>query len=551
MIRHRPAPDSASVAAAMRAADPRNRLDVEEVSERLSKGFGGYAGNGGTAGLRFGLRAAVPGGWASDHYEETLHNTEWNYVATHTTAMQCSAATVEVRRPKTIVDSWTGKCRRPSQASTSKLYKSHDQDSDDEHDILPEDFGLNVLLNRPNPSQSGASLRYETSTQLSLTGTALIVKIRNSFGKTVELYLIPTALMTPRPPDSRYPMGAYYVAPAATRTNWADDSFVSMVGWERLSGATIDARDVIRISLPHAYWKDEGYSPLAAGSMWSDGSEQIGRSRFAQFKNGPDPSFYLEPPADVNPTDNEIERVMQLLEAKYAGSQNTGKVFVGPGGTKLTALSTTPKEMAYTEGFDQLRNALMGIHGVPLIAAGITDGGSYAAFYAALKQFITLTVQPRLDWIAEAFTMHLAPEYGEGLIVRLTAKSVDDPAILESRLATDIQGGWIKINEGRKIRGLPPDPEGEVWAGRRISERVAVDGQQAADAGLAGGSSGSDERATGIDTGQKRPFDDVRQTMATVASGAQKTMQRSAGFDRLARAASSLWNGHSNGEDYP
>lgn len=523
------------------------------------------------------LRAAVPGGWASDHYEETLHCTGWNYIAANSIGMQCAAAGIEVSRPIDSIDAWSGKTYRKrfdrlhkhsgreryfqsvrSRGRFSAL-KSHDQGDSEERDILPEDFGLCKLINRPNPSQSGAHLRYEASIQLSQTGTALIVKIPNKFGKAVELYVVPTCLMTPRPPTSEFPYGAYYVSPAATRTNWADDSFVTMVGYQRLAGLTLDMRDLVKISFPHPLWKDEGYSALAACSLWTDASEQIDRARFSQFMNGCDPSMILEPPEDVNPTDNEIERVLQKM-MEFIGTKHTGRVLVTPGGTKATPWSTTPREMAYGEGFDQLRNAIMGGHGVPLIAAGITDGGSYAAFYAALKQFIMLCVQPRLDWIAEELTYQLAEQYGEGLMIRFLAQSVDDPSILEARLATDVNARAITKNEIRQLRGLEPKEDGDVWAGERVSETVRADAQapQSTVTELAGTTDTGDERSTGIATGQTRPanpgahFDSIgNSNIPSIGPFDMGGKSHSPGFNRLAEAASMLWNGQSKGVNYP
>lgn len=483
-------------------------------AETLAKGYYGL--------IRSALRASVPGGWASDHYEETLHYTGWNYVAGHATALQCAGAEVEVSRPLNddVQDAWSGKTIRkafPRSAmhsgreryfqaiATGRLSKSHDQGPSGDRDILPEDFGLCKLLNRPNGSQSGAHLRYEISVQLSQTGTALIVKVPNRLGKTVEMYSVPTCLMTPRPASSEFPRGAYYVSPAATRTNWADDSFVTMVGYQRLAGATIDMRDLLKISIPHPLWKDEGYSPLAAGALWSDASEQIDRARFSQFLNEARPSLIVKPPGDVNPTDNEIERVVQVMAALYTGTVNRGRIMVAPGGCDVQEANVSPKDMDYGSGFTQFRDAIMGLHGVPLIAAGITDGGSYAAFYAALKQFIMLCVQPRLDWIAEELTYQLAPDYGSGLMVRLLAASIDDPAVLESRLATDINARSITKNEQRALRGLPPRDDGEAWVGDTQTETVRHDITENRASDIAGASKVGDEQSTGISTGQSSP----------------------------------------------
>lgn len=564
--------DRAATISAMASLDRRNDRrhapdSDDSPNARLLKSYYGL--------LHSQLRAAVPGGWASDHYEETLHFTGWNYIAGNVTALQCAAATVEVSRsvPATR-DAWSGKGFRKSFPRIGKnsgreryfqliasgsLAKSHDQDETEEREIMPDDFGLCKLLNRPNQMQSGGHLRYEISVQLSQTGTALIVKIPNRFGKTVELYCIPTCLLTPRPPCPQFPLGAYYVSPAATRTNWADDSFVTMVGYQRLAGLTIDVRDIIKISFPHPLWKDEGYSAMAAGALWTDSSEQIDRARFSKMQNQADPSLIVTPPEEVNPSDNEIERVMQIMSANWAGAKNAGKIAVAPGGSRIDQVGTSPRDMDFGAGFEQLRDAIMGLHGVPLIAAGITAGGSYAAFYAALKQFIMLCAQPRLDWIAEELTYQLAEQYGNGLMIRLLAAGVDDPAVLEARLATDISARAITKRELRQLRGLPQREDDDVWVGEHVTETVRAEAQapESTVAELAGTSSGGDERSTGVSTGQKQPgnpaahFDGVNAPSVAAIGPGEKWHRGSPGFNRLARAARLLWNGHSDGENYP
>jgi hypothetical protein len=130
-----------------------------------------------------------------------------------------------------------------------------------------------------------------------------------------------------------------------------------------------------------------------------------------------------------------------------------------------------------------MRDAVLGVHGVPPIAAGISGGGSYAAFYAQLKQFTCLTVQPILELLAEEDTERLAPQFGDGLTIEYEAAAIDDPEILERRLATDIAARAITKGEIRALRGLPPfgdardnelagDPPSN--AGGRRGARVAL-----------------------------------------------------------------------------
>ena len=70
--------------------------------------------------------------------------------------------------------------------------------------------------------------------------------------------------------------------------------------------------------------------------------------------------------------------------------------------------------MDYQSGFEQAGLRIMAGHGTPPIAAGASGSGSYAAFYAELKQFTELTIQPILDFLAEEDTERLGSAIRRG-----------------------------------------------------------------------------------------------------------------------------------------
>src|SRR6185295_10027994 len=157
------------------------------------------------------------------------------------------------------------------------------------------------------------------------------------------------------------------------------------------------------------------------------------------------------------------------FEQKYSDPEKDGRVIFTTG-SKVTLAGSTAQEMDYCGAFTQLRDAALAIHGVPGVAAGITDGGSYAAFYAALKQLTEMTTQPQLSFIAEEETEQLAPQYGPRLTVEMLAPPINDEQIKEQQLRTDMAGGVRKRDEIRQLRGLAPlgGEEGEelVYAGK-------------------------------------------------------------------------------------
>ena len=421
------------------------------------------------AGFAVGLRAALsqgsPGAWASDHLAETEKFTGWHYVAAHTIGKQLAQAeqvvyqdganaTVMKSRRKSL--RWQLGCKRKSTAH-----------GEQESATLPEDHRLSKLYKRPNPDQSGASLRYEAAIQLCLTGKCLIWKVRNRMGLTVERYVIPTAIAQPRPPSPELPRGGWYINPTtayayASRAMRDAEGYTEMRGYMRAIGAVLDARDVMVIQWAHPLYKDDSQSPVSAGAVWTDTSEKVDEARHSHLSRGIDASVIIGVDSEVDQSD--LDRAAVKINEKYAGSSKAGSAILVTGGKEVTPITTAPKDMAYDLGFTQLRDAILALHAVSPISAGITDGGSYAAFVAALRQTVTLAVQPLCDLLAEEETEQQAREFGQGLTVEIEAVTLDDPAMLEAMLTTDASVGARTINEHRAERGLPPVPWGEERA---------------------------------------------------------------------------------------
>tara|TARA_R110002111_G_scaffold259308_1_gene329318 strand:+ start:126851 stop:128308 length:1458 start_codon:yes stop_codon:yes gene_type:complete len=407
--------------------------------------------------LRTALGSGQPGSWSSDHRQESEQFTGWTFVAVRAICLQAMQASVIV-----YDDSVNGSKQKrmnhklqvdSGYSQTKSLYAEEYGSSIP----LSNDHSLCRILKHPNPTQSGASFRYERVLQLQLTGTSIVWNVPNKFGKTVQRYVIPTTIATPVAPTDDLPEGGYKIQLSSLRYYHESygGTFTETGAFHQVAGKIIPLAQLQITRWPHPVYKDDGQSPVSAGAKWIDSANQIDAARWAQMNNGADPSIVVTCGKGMNPTREELEAAAAMFEQKYGGTENTGKAIFTTG-EQVVALTATPREMAYNESFIQLRDAILALHGVPGIAAGISDGGSYAAFYASLKQFISLTVQPILDLLAEDDTEHLAPQFGKNLTIEIEATHIDDPDILEKRLATDIRAQIIKVDELRAIRGLPP-----------------------------------------------------------------------------------------------
>ena len=411
-------------------------------------------------GLRAALGGGSPGGWASDHREETFHNTGFNYIAIHAIASQVAGATVTV-----FADAdqrGMRQSRRKSlavRAGSFTRWKSIYGAEDRETDPLPTTHPLVRLLKRPNPYESGASFRYRQAQQMRLTGTCLIWNVPSVSGPVCDRYVIPTAMASPVASTEGLPRGGWRINPVASRyTPIVDDGFVDCPSWCRILGQIVDARQVQVIRLPHAWYLDDGQSPLSAGAKWVDAGEAVDESRYHQLRNGVDPSIVWNLPPDVSPDQNEIDRMQAKISAKYGGPENVGRVMLAQSGTSITTLSTSPKEMCYTEGFHDFKAAVLALHQTPPVAVGLQEPGAYAAYNASMKAWRHAAVQPLCDLLAESDTEHLAPQFGTGLTVEIESDTIDDTDLIEKQLQNDLAAKVRTRNEWRAVRGMPPLP---------------------------------------------------------------------------------------------
>lgn len=430
--------------------------------QRLANWFGGTKKSRDSVGigLRAVLSGGVPGGWASDHREETSHNTGFNYIAIHAIAAQVGGATVTVFADGD--QQLARQSRRKSLAARTgsfALWKSTYGADDRETEPLPASHPLVQLLKHPNRSESGANFRYRQAQQIRLTGTCLVWNVPSLSGPACERYVIPTAMASPVAPTNQLPCGGWRINPVVSRyTPIFDEGYIECPSWYRILGQIVDARQIQVIRLPHAWYLDDGQSPISAAATWVDAGEAVDFARYHQLRNGVNPSVVWNLPPDVSPDQDEIDRVQAKISAKYGGPENVGRVMVAQSGTTITPLTTSPKDMCYTEGFHDFKAAILALHQTPPVAVGLQEPGAYAAYNASMKAWRHAAIQPLCDMLAESDTEHLAPQFGTGLTIEIESDTVDDAQLIEQQLQNDLAAKVRTKNEWRAVRGMPPLP---------------------------------------------------------------------------------------------
>lgn len=380
------------------------------------------------------MRSDAPGGWSDDRWEQTMrHFTGITYVAIHRLSQQLSRAEFQVFRED------------PDHPDGRSPVSRSDKDG----------WELVTLLKKPNRQDSFGKLMYRWSQQKRLTGTALTWLVPNHFGRPYEMYSVPTALAIPQSATNPlYPHGYYRMQPV-----YPYGPFSTWPSATTSVGAAIPAEWVMKFQYPHPLLRYDGYSPMTGMRLHIDAIEMIDKARHYLMRRG------IHPNAVLNSTDAEgteelnndiLDRLKAEFEGDHMGPENFGRLFVAYAGWKLEQWGNPPSEMAFEQGWDQLSSFILGGgFGITKPAAGMVEDSSYQTLFATMKQLHLITLDPDCNEISQDLTRHVAPYFGDDLIVDVRLPRIDDHEIRFTRIDKAITGKCITKNELRKELEFP------------------------------------------------------------------------------------------------
>lgn len=384
------------------------------------------------------LASMAPGGWSDDRYQQTK-----NYIGLIFLAIE-------------------SQCRHMRRAQF-EVFKRDDKHHDGKRLLTRDDseYELVERLRQPNEDDSFGDLMVEWTMQLDLTGMALTWKVPSKLselygkGPPARLYPIKTATAIPQPAvNPEFPDGFWRIQPV-----YPYGPFSSYPTPSSAVGAPIPAQQMLRFKYTHPLLRYDGYSPQSGLSSWIDQFNTIDRSRNYSMRGAINPSAVLEQNLDENGGSNpipeeEIDRIIAEFEQTVGGPENMGRLFVTPNGSTLKEWGATPDKMLYEGGWDQVGSAILGGFGMTKPAAGMVEDSSYSQLFATLKQLYWTTLEPKCEMIAEKLTRHLAPDYGDDLIIEIKCKPIDDHEKNQATFQTALAGKCATKNEGRKLLGL-------------------------------------------------------------------------------------------------
>jgi phage portal protein BeeE len=389
------------------------------------------SGDNATKHLLKALRSPAPSGWSDDRWEQSRHFVGIAYVAIHRICEQLMQAEFQV-------------------------FKKDPMHPDGKRPVFRGEQGYELveLLEKPNPEDSFGDLMYGWSMQMDLTGQALTWMVPNRMGTPYELYPIPTALAIPQTViNADYPNGFYRIQPV-----YPYGPFSTAPTPYSAVGAAVPAEWMLKFKYPHPFLRHDGWSPLTALRHHLDQVESIDRSRNYSMKRSINPSAVLnmeDMDGSLPLPWEEIERIRAEYEADFYGPENHGRIYVSTPGAKLEQWGSRPVDMDYQNGWNQLVSFVLGGFGITKQAAGMLEDSSYSTLFATLKQLYWLTLDPKCYRFSTHLTKHLAPFFGDDLIVDIRCKRIDDHDVKNQRMQLLMAAQAITKNEFRKEMEMP------------------------------------------------------------------------------------------------
>ncbi len=455
------------------------------------------------------MAADFPGQWTADRWSQSQHfnGVVYRAIMTRMTAMASSTVQVLQYNPKPAT---TLKAQSGTHHANDELWTPVEVQMDPDDDADGE--GLAKLLERPNDTETTSQILAQLELQYNLTGSCNLWMSRSKGGWVSQLYSLPTALLLYQPPTQEYPLGYWRV-----QQNYPGyAALTAMTGYS----PNLDVRDVLTLRAPHPLWRWDGYSPLTAGSVQLDILESLDTARWSVMNSAIKVGAVIKMPgANLD----QIQGVQAQLSGSNEGSHNWGKS-IGMGGEldsqgnptwDISFPTPNASQLDFAEGYDQMAKVCLAIFGVPGAVANWTEADSYASFFAKLKQFHTLTLQPQAKQIGDWLTRGLAAKFGRGLRIQIDVPKIDDQESQRALLAMN-PGPLYTLNEARGTINLPPveggDVPTEVYVAKLQGELQAEQEQQqqamqAAMGGMPGDEQGAPQDGMPGDAQDQPPAD--------------------------------------------
>ena len=216
-----------------------------------------------------------------------------------------------------------------------------------------------------------------------------------------------------------------------------------------------------------------GLAPLKVVLKEILGDEEASRFSAALLSNMAIPGVILSPRGDaMGPKKEQADQIRDKWVERF-GRDRRGEPLVLSGAMEVSTVAFSPAELDLKMLRRVPEERISGVLGVPAILAGLGAGiessSGKSETVALIETFTEITIIP--DWrrIGRQLTYDLLPEWDlrPGRWVEFDTSNVralqDDENEIWTRSDTGIRNGWLTVAEGKKMVGLDPGPEDDVY----------------------------------------------------------------------------------------
>jgi len=318
---------------------------------------------------------------------------------------------------------------------------------------------LQKLLDNPNPLMSAYEFWFHVILYQSLAGNCLWEKEPSKAGLTVGFWLMR--------PD--YVSVKTMEVPTGQRTRQK----IEFYKWQPPAGGQVNFPPEKVIHFKHPHPRDEiwGFPPLAAAARAGDTDNFATDFVQAFFKNAAVPFGILKVSGHIDEAmQKEAKERLQQLYGVISGTARWFEPMILGEGGDWVEMGKSMTDMDFPQLRRITETRICEVFQVPPILVGAFAGlerSTFANYAEARASFWMETLMPIYKKNADTLNRQLTPEFGKDVRIRFDFSEVK--ALQEShdaifiRADSGVKGGWITVNEARRMVDLDDVPGGEIF----------------------------------------------------------------------------------------
>ncbi len=302
------------------------------------------------------------------------------------------------------------------------------------------------LLRDPNPKESGKELLKAIYVYLQIHGNAYILAGLDNNKRLHELYTLR--------PDRVSIVAEKGFMPQLYRYS------VDEVHREYPVNAITGFSHILHIKTFNPLNDWYGLSSIEAAAYSIDQHNQAAAWNQALLQNGARPSGAIvinRKDGNNNLTDEEFNRLRNMVDETFVGSRNAGRPMLLEGGLDWKEMSLSPKDMDFIETKNSAARDIALAFGVPPQLLGIPGDNTYSNLKEARVALWEQTVIPMVESVVQSIDNWLAYFCDRDVELYYNLDSITALASRRDKIWERANNsGFLTVNEKRQMVGLAP-----------------------------------------------------------------------------------------------